>query len=173
MHWSRACGRFPMEQQHSRPGDVGRYPELAAKIIPAPANRLAPQMRKPKDEPLAKIEERIPVSPHLQQIMREIFEQIDGWTDMPFEDQQDDSIQVTGISGRRTRDKRRPFRLTYTPPGVPTRIKWELALDQTEIEDIGDGQIQELKLYRCMDPDCGQKSSLPDFVCGRCDWNDV
>ncbi|EMI54150.1 hypothetical protein RSSM_04420 [Rhodopirellula sallentina SM41] len=26
MHRSRACGRFQMEHQHSRPGDVGRYP---------------------------------------------------------------------------------------------------------------------------------------------------
>jgi len=129
-------------------------------------------MRRPKEYPPKKIQRPIEVTPDLRRKMQELFRQVDGWDDMPFEDEQDDSIQVTGLSGNRVRDTRRPIRITYIPPGTDRGTKWKLALHQPEIEDIGYGMITELNLYCCSDPECGFRSTLSDMTCSRCDWED-
>ncbi len=98
--------------------------------------------------------------------MAETFSLYDGgWDEIPCID---DCLQGSLVGGK-VKVHKKPYRFTYRVGGVI----WKLAFDHTEIEDIGDGLITEIKLYSCKDPECKFASSLPDETCGRCDWEPI
>jgi hypothetical protein len=84
----------------------------------------------------------------------------------------DDAIQTDVVCGGRDTTKRRPYVLTFFPPGGDERARWFLSFDRSEIEDIADGRLTELGLYCCVAPECGCKFREPDEHCAYCDYVD-
>ena len=120
-------------------------------------------MLRRKDNPPEKELRVVPVPPKLREYMAETFSLYGGvWDKLPYID---DCLQGTLVGGK-VREHKKPYRFHYRYGGVD----WDLAFDHTQIEDIGDGLITELKLYHCKDPQCDYACSLPDATCGRCDW---
>ena len=80
-----------------------------------------------------------------------------------------DAIQVLPwLIGGRVGSKKRPFEFTYHIGGERSNC-WHLGLHSLDIEDIADGRMTELTLYCCRTPDCGHKTSDPEFLC-NCDY---
>jgi hypothetical protein len=84
----------------------------------------------------------------------------------------DDGIQTDRLIGGLEDLERKPFRFTFTPWGASKRSRWYLWVDHTEVEDIGDGHLKELKMYCCASPECEMKFSREDDTCFYCDWED-
>lgn len=82
----------------------------------------------------------------------------------------DDAIQVAAECGGKYASKHRPFVLTYYSEEDRDRGRWFLILHHTEIEDIGDGRMTEITMYRCISPDCKCKFREQDDHCFYCDY---
>lgn len=124
------------------------------------------KMRRKKANPPQKQLRAIKVPPDLREYMAETFALYEGgWEDLPYID---DCLQGSLVGGK-VKGHKKPYRFRYPYGGV----YWKLAFDHTQIEDIGDGLITEIKLYFCKDQECNFACSLPDETCGTCDWEPI
>lgn len=123
-------------------------------------------MRRPKANPPEKELRTVAVPLKLREYMAETFSLYDGgWDELPYID---DCLQGSLVGGK-VKGHKRPYRFVFRFGSE----NWNLAFDHTQIEDIGDGIITEIKLYCCKDPDCSFASSLPDETCWKCDWEPI
>ena len=105
----------------------------------------------------------------LQISMQEIFQFLEDSKNDP--DQYidfDDAIQTENVSGGKIGDKKRPYHFTYYDGGKSAGRIWELQLHQTEIEDIGDRVMTEIRLYCCENNSCGYKTREERDRCILC-----
>jgi hypothetical protein len=124
-----------------------------------------------KPEPLPKDRRRVPIPEDLRDDMREVWELVQqAKHDRDVSIDFDDAIQVGGLCGGRTGEKKRPFEFTYSPRGDEKRGRWYLTLHPLEIEDIADGRMTDILMYCCTSPDCRCKFRAQDELCSFCDY---
>jgi hypothetical protein len=112
----------------------------------------------------------VPIPDDLRDNMREVYELVQrARRDPDVAIDYDDAIQVGGLCGGRTGERKRPFEFTYRPEGDEKRGRWYLTLHPLEIEDIADGRITEILMYCCTSPDCRCKFREADERCSFCD----
>jgi len=122
---------------------------------------------KPKDR------RKVPIPAELRESLHDVFELIQqARNDSDIRLDYDDAIQVGAVCGGRYGKKPRSYILTYYPRGDRERGRWFLTFDHSEIEDIGDGHMEEITLYCCTSPECRCKFREADGHCFYCDYAD-
>ncbi len=123
-------------------------------------------------KPKPKERRMVPIPSELRESLQEVFELIEqSKYDPDVEIGYDDAIQVGAVCGGCYGVDPRPYMLTYFPTGDEQRGRWELALHETEIEDIGDGVMKEILMYCCTSPKCRAKSRVEES-CDFCDYEE-
>ncbi|QDU79079.1 hypothetical protein Pla110_07830 [Polystyrenella longa] len=122
--------------------------------------------------PKPKERRKVTIPQELHDSLREVFELIEEAKNDPDSLlDYDDAIQTEAVcGGRRRGEERRPYVFTFYPEGQHKRGNWYLSLDETEIEDIGDGHMTEILMYCCTSPECDRKFREENDSCIDCDY---
>jgi hypothetical protein len=57
-------------------------------------------------------------------------------------------------------------------PEEGIRVKWEVELSTTEIQQVANKELSSLVLWQCKDPECRCAFSSTKESCFYCDWKD-
>jgi hypothetical protein len=124
-------------------------------------------------KPQPKERKMVKIPAELRSAMREVHQLIkESLADPDINLDFDDAIQVEGLCGGRDKKENKPYVFTFFPNDDRERGRWYLTLNEIEIEDIADGNLPEIEMFCCTDPNCRTKFREPNDSCFYCDYYD-